>query len=86
MHARYLEVVERAVSHDADAGQLDRAIRLAQRALDLDPQLDEVEKTVIRLYTVAGAHAAAAEQYGHYALGQRDLGLEPPPIDDLLGG
>jgi two-component SAPR family response regulator len=85
MHARYLEIVERAVSHDADAGQIDRAIRLAQRALDVDPQLDEVEKTVIRLYTVAGAHAAAAEQYGHYSHGQRDLGLDPPRLGDLLG-
>ncbi len=86
MHARYLEIVERAVSHDADSGQIDRAIRLAQRALDVDPQLDEVEKTVIRLYTVAGAHAAAAEQYGHYSLGQRELGLDPPTLDDLLSG
>jgi DNA-binding SARP family transcriptional activator len=86
MHARYLEIVERAVSHDADSGQIDRAIRLAQRALDVDPQLDEVEKTVIRLYTVAGAHAAAAEQYGHYSIGQRELGLDPPTLGDLLNG
>jgi DNA-binding SARP family transcriptional activator len=86
MHAKYLEIVERAVSHDADAGQIDRAIRLSQRALDVDPQLDEVEKTVIKLYTLAGAHAAAAEQYGHYALGQRDLGLDTPSLDDLLNG
>ena len=86
MHAKYLEIVERAVSHDADAGQIDRAIRLSQRALDVDPQLDEVEKTVIKLYTLAGAHAAAAEQYGHYALGQRDLGLDAPPLEDLLNG
>jgi DNA-binding SARP family transcriptional activator len=86
MHTRYLEIVERAVSHDADAGQIDRAIRLSQRALDVDPQLEEVEKSVIRLYTVAGAHAAAAEQFGHYSIGQRDLGLDPPTLDDVLGG
>jgi DNA-binding SARP family transcriptional activator len=84
MHARYLEIVERAVTHDADCGQMDRAIRLAQRALDIDPQLDEVEKSVIRLYTVVGAHAAAAEQYGHYSLGQSDLGLDPPSFEDLV--
>ena len=85
MHARYLEIVERAVTHDADCGRMDRAIRLAQRALDVDPQLDEVEKSVIRLYNVVGAHAAAAEQYGHYALGQSDLGLDPPRFEDLVG-
>jgi DNA-binding SARP family transcriptional activator len=85
MHARYLEIVERAVTHDADSGQIDRAIRLAQRALEIDPQLDEVEKSVIRLYTVVGAYAAAAGHYGHYSLGQSDLGLEPPQLEDLLG-
>jgi ATP/maltotriose-dependent transcriptional regulator MalT/DNA-binding SARP family transcriptional activator len=85
MHARYLEIVERAVTHDADTGQIDRAMRLAQRAIEIDPQLDEVEKTVIRLYTLVGAYAAAAEQYGHYSLGQRDLGLDPPHLEDLLG-
>jgi LuxR family maltose regulon positive regulatory protein len=86
MHARYLEVMERAVSHEADAGRIDRAIRLAQRALDIDPQLEEVEKSVIRLYTFASAHAAAAEQYGRYSAGQRDLGLDPLRLGDLVRG
>jgi DNA-binding SARP family transcriptional activator len=84
MHARYLEIVERAVTHDADTGQIDRAMHLAQRAIEIDPQLDEVEKTVIRLYTLVGAYAAAAEQYGHYSLGQRDLGLDPAHLEDLM--
>ena len=68
---------------DADAGGVDRAIRLAQRALEVDPELDDVERTVIKLYTVAGAHAAAADQYEHYEAAQRDLGLDPPPFEDL---
>ena len=85
MHARYLEIVERAVTQDADCGQMDRAIRLAQRALEIDPELDEVEGRSYKLYTVAGAHAAAAEQYGHYSLGQRDLGLDPPRLRTWWG-
>jgi DNA-binding SARP family transcriptional activator len=83
LHARYLEVIERAIYSDADAGGVDRAIRLAQRALEVDPELDDVERTVIKLYTVAGAHAAAADQYEHYEAVQRDLGLDPPPFEDL---
>ena len=83
LHARYLEVVERAIDSDSDLGRVDRAIRLAQRALEVDPELDEVERTVIKLYRLAGAHAAAADQYEHYETVQRDLGMDPPPIEDL---
>jgi len=83
LHARYLEIIERAIYSDSDSGRVDRAIRLAQRALEVDPELDEVERTVIKLYRLVGAHAAAAEQYEHYAIVQRDLGLDTPPMEDL---
>ena len=83
LHARYLEIIERAIYSDSDSGRVDRAIRLAQRALEVDPELDDVERTVIKLYRLAGAHAAAAEQYEHYETVQRDLGLDAPPIEDL---
>jgi DNA-binding SARP family transcriptional activator len=83
LHARYLEIIERAIYSDSDSGRVDRAIRLAQRALEVDPELDEVERTVIKLYRLVGAHAAAAEQYEHYAIVQRDLGLDAPPMEDL---
>jgi DNA-binding SARP family transcriptional activator len=83
LHARYLEIIERAIYSDSDSGRVDRAIRLAQHALEVDPELDEVERTVIKLYRLAGAHAAAAEQYEHYEAVQRDLGLDAPPIEDL---
>jgi DNA-binding SARP family transcriptional activator len=83
LHARYLEIIERAIHSESDAGRVDRAIRLAQHALDIDPELDEVERTVIKLYRFAGAHAAAAEQYEHYETVQRDLGLDTPSFGDL---
>ena len=36
------------------------------------------------LYKAAGAHAAAAEQYAHYAAVMRaELGVEPPPLESL---
>jgi len=83
LHARYLEIIERAIYSDSDSGRVDRAIRLAQHALEVDPELDEVERTVIKLYRLSGAHAAAAEQYEHYEAAQRDLGLDAPPIGEL---
>ena len=84
MHARYLELMERAVTVETDAGHVDRAIRLAQRALDVDPEAEQIEVCLLRLYRMTGAHAAAAEQYAHYASVMRDqLGIEPPALEDL---
>jgi DNA-binding SARP family transcriptional activator len=84
LHARFRSIVERAVVGEGDSGDTDRALRVAQRALSIDPDLDEVERSLLKLYRVTGAHAAAAEQYVHYAAMLREeLGVEPPPFDDL---
>jgi DNA-binding SARP family transcriptional activator len=84
LHASFLEIVERAVSTDLESGHFDRGIRLAQRVLDIDPAAEHVEVSLLRLYRASGAHAAAAEQYGHYATVMRDqLGIEPPPLESL---
>jgi ATP/maltotriose-dependent transcriptional regulator MalT/DNA-binding SARP family transcriptional activator len=84
LHASYLEVVERAVADDTHSGHFDRAIAAARRAVEVDPGADGMEVSLLRLYRLSGAHAAAAEQYGHYAMVLRDeLGVEPPPLDTL---
>jgi DNA-binding SARP family transcriptional activator/tetratricopeptide (TPR) repeat protein len=84
LHASYLERVERSVLQDAAAGCFDRAICLAQRALMADPEADQIELLLLRLYRRTGAVDAAQEQYGHYASVMREqLGVEPPPLEDL---
>ncbi len=84
MHAAYLEIVEKAVSADTNAGEFDRAIGLARRAMEADPEAEQIELSLLRLYRRTGAHAAAAEQYEHYAdVLRNDLGLDPPPLDSL---
>jgi DNA-binding SARP family transcriptional activator/tetratricopeptide (TPR) repeat protein len=84
LHAAYLEIVERSVLDDFRSGHYDRGIRMARRALDVDPSAEQIEVCLLRLYRVTGAHAAAAEQYAHYAAVMRDeLGLEPPPLETL---
>ncbi len=84
LHAAYLEVVERAVNSDMSLGHFDRAIRVAQRVLTLEPETEQVELVLLRLYKLAGASSAAAEQYSHYATAMRnDLGIEPPSLGDL---
>jgi two-component SAPR family response regulator len=84
LHASYLEIVERALTSDLETGHFARGINLARRVLDVDPGADQVEISLLRLYRASGAHAAAAEQYGHYATVMREqLGIEPPPLDAL---
>jgi len=84
LHAAYLEVVERAVRGDLETGHFDRGISLARQVLDIDPSAESVEISLLRLYRASGAHAAAAEQYAHYATAMREqLGVEPPPLESL---
>jgi DNA-binding SARP family transcriptional activator len=84
LHAAYLEIVERSVLDDFTAGHYDRGIRIARRALDVDEAAEQIEVSLLRLYRVSGAHAAAAEQYAHYATFMREeLGVEPPALDAL---
>jgi two-component SAPR family response regulator len=84
LHAAYLQLVETAVSEDIAAGQFDRAIHIARRGLEVDPEAEQLELSLLRLYRMTGAHAAAAEQYSHYAAVLRtDIGIEPPPLESL---
>jgi ATP/maltotriose-dependent transcriptional regulator MalT/DNA-binding SARP family transcriptional activator len=84
LHAAYLEIVEKSVLDDFRSGHHDRGILVARRALDVDPSAEQIEVCLLRLYRVTGAHAAAAEQYAHYAAAMREeLGIEPPPLDAL---
>jgi DNA-binding SARP family transcriptional activator/tetratricopeptide (TPR) repeat protein len=84
LHASYLEIVERALASDLETGHYARGIGLARRVLDVDPTADQVEVSLLRFYRASGAHAAAAEQYGHYAGVMRDqLGLDPLPLESL---
>ncbi len=84
LHASYLQVVEQAVASDLGSGHFDRGIRIARRALEVDASAESVEVSLLRLYRASGAHAAAAEQYTHYATRLRqELEIEPPPLESL---
>jgi DNA-binding SARP family transcriptional activator len=84
LHAAYLQVVEKAVHRDTATGHFDRGIRLARAALEIDPSAEPLELSLLRLYRLSGAHAAAAEQYAHYANAMRnELGVQAPPLEEL---
>jgi DNA-binding SARP family transcriptional activator len=83
LHAAYLRVVEAALRLDADSGHYARGIEIAELAADVEPDSEELQVALLRLYRLAGSFAAAAEQYGHYAQTLRDLGVEPQPFHTL---
>lgn len=84
LHASYLEVIERTVLEYFDAEVFDHALQLAGRAVEVDPNAEPLHVLVIRLCRRMGAHAAAAERYATYSnLLREDLGIEPPPIDQV---
>lgn len=84
LHASFLDRIERSIELDTRTGAFDRALHLAQLALHADPDAEQIELSLLRLYVRMGANAAAAEQYAHYASVMRDqLGMEPPPLEAL---
>ena len=84
LHSSYLEVIERAVDDETNAARFDRAIELCRRALDVDPSCEEIERRLLRLYRTTGAHAAAEQQYRHYAAQLHDdLGILAPPLIEI---
>jgi DNA-binding SARP family transcriptional activator len=84
LHAAFLQVIETAVAEDMRTGHFDRGVSIARRALEVDSEAEQIELSLLRLYRRSGAHAAAAEQYAHYAAMLRtELGVEPPPLDSL---
>jgi len=84
LHAAVLATVESGVVSAFAQGDVNLAIELAQKMLAVDPAADAVELQLLRVYKVSGRHAAAAEQYAHYAAFVRgDLGAEPPTYGDI---
>jgi DNA-binding SARP family transcriptional activator len=84
LHAQYLEVMERAIASSTAAGRFGDAMELSRSVLDTDPSLDQIEAGLVKMYRLLGAHAAAAEQYQHYtSVVREELGIEPPPLDQL---
>lgn len=67
LHAAYLATIERAVQLESESGSYARGAVLARRALGVDPDAENLEGGLVRLYRASGLHAAAAEQQSHYS-------------------
>jgi DNA-binding SARP family transcriptional activator len=83
LHASYLRVIEAALRLDLKSGHHSRGIEVAQLAAEAEPESDEIQLDLLRLFQLSGSYAAAAEQYGHYAQTLREIGVEPKPLSEL---
>jgi ATP/maltotriose-dependent transcriptional regulator MalT/DNA-binding SARP family transcriptional activator len=83
LHAAYLRVIEAALRLDLASGHYVRGIEIAQLAGEAEPDSEDIQLALLRLYRMSGSMAAAAEQYGHYAKTLRELGIEPQSLRSL---
>jgi DNA-binding SARP family transcriptional activator len=84
LHAAVLAAAESGMTRLLMADDSDRAIQIGHRMLGVAPDADAIELLLLRAYKHSGRHAAAAEQYAHYAAVQRhELGVVPPPLDEI---
>ncbi len=82
LHVAYLQIIETEIADEIASGRHERGVRLARRALEVDPRLDTLGLSLLRLLKGSGAHSAAAEQYERYAsLLRSEIGVEPPAFD-----
>ena len=85
LHASFLEIVERAVSQPTSRrATFDRGISLARRVLDVDPDAEQVEVSLLRLYRAAEPMRRLLSSTRTTRRCMREqLGIEPPPLEAL---
>jgi DNA-binding SARP family transcriptional activator/pimeloyl-ACP methyl ester carboxylesterase len=73
-----MEALAKLLAHQSRTGAVTAALRTARRLLSLDPLVEPVHRTLMRLQAQLGQRAAALRQYQHcVAVLQRNLGVEP---------
>lgn len=65
LRERYTNTLEERAAHLEEAGELDAALELAQRAVQADPYREEAYRSQMRLYAALGRPAVALETYAH---------------------
>jgi len=78
LRERAVEVMAVLLDHHRQAGEVDRAVRVAIRVLALDPLREPVHRALMELYACQGRHAAALKQYQVCCrILERELGMRP---------
>ena len=85
LQTEFLAALETLAAFHAAAEQWPQALRFAERAVAVDPLLEESHQTLIRILAQSGQAAAARRQYETLArLLARELNAEPSPATRAL--
>ncbi len=86
VHATYLHLVHATAQKFAADGRYEDAFEVLQQATEIDDEALELETALVWVYERLGSHGAAVEQYRRLAAAyRRDLGIDPPPLQEVLG-
>ncbi len=77
----FLQAARRLVRLLARAGERERALEIARRAVTVDPLREEAHRDLIQLYAAQGHPTAALEQYRQLeGILERELGVTPSAV------
>jgi DNA-binding SARP family transcriptional activator len=83
VHVSFLSLASGLMTTLFARGDVAGAADVAQRALAIDPDADDIERRLVWLYSKLGATSAALAQYRHLAAREEADGLEPPSFAEL---
>jgi DNA-binding SARP family transcriptional activator len=84
VHAAYLDFAGRAIARLASASDYRSACDVALRVLCVDPDAEDIERKLVWLYWRSGARSSAQTHHAHLAARERDDGLEPTPLEEMV--
>jgi DNA-binding SARP family transcriptional activator len=78
LNEKAIDALNKLLSHDLEAGNVERGITIATRLLSLDPLQENVHRSLMKLYCKQGRYAAALQQYRFCSdVLSEQLGVEP---------
>ena len=84
LQSSYLQVIEKSILADIESGHFERGIVIARRALDVCPDADNVELSLVRLYKLSGSTPPPQSNTRTTPPGcEKPIGVEPPSLDSL---
>src|SRR5215470_1361262 len=85
LNEKAIGALDKLLSHDVGAGNVERGITIATRLLSLDPLQESAHRSLMKLYGMRGRHAAALAQYRLCSdMLSKELGVEPEAATKAL--
>jgi class 3 adenylate cyclase len=85
LNEKAIGALNKLLSHDVQAGNIERGITIATRLLSLDPLQESAHRSLMTLYSKQGRYAAALQQYRFCSdVLSKELAVEPEAATNAL--